>query len=424
MARLEVPVLLRWSDLDAYQHVNNAAMLTLLEEARITAFWRAPAGDLAPWPTAVLDAGPTAQMSTLVARQEIEYLRPLSYRRTPVIVEMWLGHLGGASLDVCYEMRDPLGRGRAAGRLRARGDDGRAGQHRDRHAGAHRARRAGGLGAVRRGARRHPASSLGTDREPAGGLDPGALRGLGRAGDVALHAAEHDAVERVDRPPVELPEQALRVEQGALREDRGRARPRPAAPATPARARASRRAGAAAGRPRSPRRARSRRRRRRAGTSGRDGRVAAPGRRPAGPPARGRATPAPRSTTRARRRRPRGPARAPRGRRRPRSGARPRTASRRPSPGRSAAGRSAHRATAADDHRVADRGVVHALQGQPDRAVEADQAAGRVGHEARRCRARRTPPRARATRPAAARARTARASRGTPRGWTASASAP
>ncbi|WP_426595131.1 acyl-CoA thioesterase [Cellulomonas sp. McL0617] len=108
MARLEIPVLLRWSDLDAYQHVNNASMLTLLEEARITAFWRAPAGDATPWPTAVLDAGPTAQMSTLVARQEIEYLRPLSYRRTPVIVEMWLGHLGGASLDVCYEMRDPL----------------------------------------------------------------------------------------------------------------------------------------------------------------------------------------------------------------------------------------------------------------------------------------------------------------------------
>src|SRR3954452_16879081 len=108
MARLEIPVLLRWSDLDAYQHVNNAAMLTLLEEARITAFWRAPVGHPAPWPTAVLDAGPAAQMSTLVARQEIEYLRPLSYRRAPVIVEMWLGHLGGASLDVCYEMRDPL----------------------------------------------------------------------------------------------------------------------------------------------------------------------------------------------------------------------------------------------------------------------------------------------------------------------------
>lgn len=116
MARLRVPVQLRWSDMDAYAHVNNVEMLRLLEEARIEAFWAHPApepgGDAAPsehaaWPTAVLDAGPGAQTSTLVARQEIEYLRPLGYRRTPVVVEMWIGHLGGASIDVCYEMLDP-----------------------------------------------------------------------------------------------------------------------------------------------------------------------------------------------------------------------------------------------------------------------------------------------------------------------------
>jgi acyl-CoA thioester hydrolase len=136
MARLRVPVALRWSDMDAYAHVNNVEMLRLLEEARIEAFWAhpspvtsvavpatgrtpapeadaasvpdarhpAPAEARTPWPTAVLDAGPGAQTSTLVARQEIEYLRPLGYRRTPVLVEMWIGHLGGASLDVCYEV--------------------------------------------------------------------------------------------------------------------------------------------------------------------------------------------------------------------------------------------------------------------------------------------------------------------------------
>ena len=111
MTRLEVPVQLRWSDMDAYQHVNNVEMLRLLEEARIEAFWShpvAPDGSRveSTWPTAVLDAGPGAELSTLVARQEIEYLKPLGYRRTPVIVEMWIGHLGGASLDVCYEVRD------------------------------------------------------------------------------------------------------------------------------------------------------------------------------------------------------------------------------------------------------------------------------------------------------------------------------
>jgi len=109
VTRLVVPVQLRWSDMDAYAHVNNVAMLTLLEEARIQAFWRQAPTAGAPesaWPTAVLDAGPGAELSTLVARQEIEYLRPLGYRRTPVVVDMWIGHLGGASIDVCYEVQD------------------------------------------------------------------------------------------------------------------------------------------------------------------------------------------------------------------------------------------------------------------------------------------------------------------------------
>ncbi|MBO0900847.1 acyl-CoA thioesterase [Cellulomonas sp. zg-ZUI22] len=111
MARIEVPVQLRWSDMDAYAHVNNVEMLRLLEEARIEVFWRHPEGPDGVVPdgaraTAVLDAGPGALTSTLVARQEIQYVRPLPYRRAPVVIELWIGHLGGASLDVCYEVRD------------------------------------------------------------------------------------------------------------------------------------------------------------------------------------------------------------------------------------------------------------------------------------------------------------------------------
>jgi acyl-CoA thioester hydrolase len=81
-------------------------MLQLLEEVRIEAFWRHDGGVRAPYPTAVLDAGPGAEVTTLVARQEIEYLRPLAYRRAPVPVELWIGRLGGASIEVCYEVRD------------------------------------------------------------------------------------------------------------------------------------------------------------------------------------------------------------------------------------------------------------------------------------------------------------------------------
>jgi acyl-CoA thioester hydrolase len=107
MTRLHVPVTLRWSDLDAYAHVNNVAMFRLLEDARITAFWQhpeAPEGE--EWPTAVVPTGPDADSHTLVAGQRIEYLRPLLFTRTPVRVEMWLGRIGGASAEVCYEVHD------------------------------------------------------------------------------------------------------------------------------------------------------------------------------------------------------------------------------------------------------------------------------------------------------------------------------
>jgi acyl-CoA thioester hydrolase len=94
--------------MDAYGHVNNVQMLQLLEEARIEAFWSHPDPQDGGRPTAVLDAGPGAGTTTLVARQEIEYLRPLAYRRAPVVIELWIGHLGGASVDVCYEVQDAV----------------------------------------------------------------------------------------------------------------------------------------------------------------------------------------------------------------------------------------------------------------------------------------------------------------------------
>lgn len=112
--RLHVPIKLRWSDLDAYGHVNNAEMLRLLEEARIEAFW-APddlgqgSGEAVGGSTAVLDGRPGADTLTLIARQEIEYLAPIPYLRQPLDVQLWLGRLGGASLEVNYEVWSPDG---------------------------------------------------------------------------------------------------------------------------------------------------------------------------------------------------------------------------------------------------------------------------------------------------------------------------
>ena len=107
--RLHIQIPLRWSDFDAYAHVNNAEMLRLLEEARIQAFWRPDEGVEPVSDIAVLDARPGAEMISLIARQEIEYLAPIPYMRAPIDIEMWIGRIGGASLEICYELYSPVG---------------------------------------------------------------------------------------------------------------------------------------------------------------------------------------------------------------------------------------------------------------------------------------------------------------------------
>lgn len=109
MTRLTIEIPLRWSDFDAYAHVNNAEMFHLLEEARIQAFWVQDAGAANPAATAVLDGRPGAEHMSVIARQEIEYVLPIPYQRQPIDVELWIGRLGGASIEVCYEVFSPHG---------------------------------------------------------------------------------------------------------------------------------------------------------------------------------------------------------------------------------------------------------------------------------------------------------------------------
>ena len=69
----------------------------LLEEARIRAFgewFHSSGGD------SMLRSG------VLLARQEIEFLEQLVYRPEPVLVDMWVTSLGGASWDMGYTIRD------------------------------------------------------------------------------------------------------------------------------------------------------------------------------------------------------------------------------------------------------------------------------------------------------------------------------
>ncbi|WP_037572122.1 acyl-CoA thioesterase [Phaeacidiphilus oryzae] len=87
---------LRWSDMDAFRHVNNVNFLRYLEEARIDFMW-----------TQASNAGVRdLSRGTVVARHEIDYLRPLVHRAAPVTVETWLTKLANASFTVAYEIKD------------------------------------------------------------------------------------------------------------------------------------------------------------------------------------------------------------------------------------------------------------------------------------------------------------------------------
>lgn len=111
MARLHVPTRLRWSDLDAYGHVNNVEVLRLLEEARVQVLWRADdESERSSSPSsAVLDARLASNTLSIIARAEIEYLKMIDFRRSPLDVQVWIGRLGGADLEVCYEVCSPIG---------------------------------------------------------------------------------------------------------------------------------------------------------------------------------------------------------------------------------------------------------------------------------------------------------------------------
>jgi acyl-CoA thioester hydrolase len=96
MARHVFRCPLRWADMDAFGHVNNAIFLRYLEEARIDFMFR-----LAP-----VEGDVSLPGGTVVARHEIDYLRPLVHRHEPVIVETWVSGITAASLTVKYEVKD------------------------------------------------------------------------------------------------------------------------------------------------------------------------------------------------------------------------------------------------------------------------------------------------------------------------------
>ncbi|MFI0715398.1 acyl-CoA thioesterase [Streptomyces inhibens] len=87
---------LRWSDMDAFGHVNNAVFVRYLEEARIDFMRRLAPGS----------GSPSFTGGSVVARHEIDYVRPLVHRPAPVTIELWVTKISAASMTVGYEVKD------------------------------------------------------------------------------------------------------------------------------------------------------------------------------------------------------------------------------------------------------------------------------------------------------------------------------
>jgi len=85
----------RWGDLDAQGHVNNAVYLDHLQDARV-AFLHAGAPGLPD----MLRTG------VLVVSHQVEYLAPVGYGPTPLVVSTWIDALGASRFTVGYEVFD------------------------------------------------------------------------------------------------------------------------------------------------------------------------------------------------------------------------------------------------------------------------------------------------------------------------------
>lgn len=84
----------RWGDLDAFMHVNNAAYLTYIQEARVdfTVYSRQRA-NLQP-----------VLIEMVVAHADIDYINPIYDAGIEIDIELWVSKIGTSSFVLQYEL--------------------------------------------------------------------------------------------------------------------------------------------------------------------------------------------------------------------------------------------------------------------------------------------------------------------------------
>jgi acyl-CoA thioester hydrolase len=92
-------VLVRWSDIDSYDHVNNVRYFDYLQEARIAFLGQVmeTTGDF------------FAQYPCVLVSQTVDYLRPILLRHPPYDVDVWIAAVGTSSYTLGSRIVDRSG---------------------------------------------------------------------------------------------------------------------------------------------------------------------------------------------------------------------------------------------------------------------------------------------------------------------------
>lgn len=86
---MHVDVQLRWSDMDAQRHVNNARIADYLQEARVQ----------------LLQSSGLLEQGVVVTGQQVQYRRSVDVADEPLAVELVVTDLGAARIEVGYVLR-------------------------------------------------------------------------------------------------------------------------------------------------------------------------------------------------------------------------------------------------------------------------------------------------------------------------------
>lgn len=94
-------LIVRWSDLDPYGHVNNVRVFDFVAEARIR---MNPDGESATRMHAAAEQG----LLWMVARQDVDYLGQIAHRAEPYRVRSAVARVGRTSVTIVAQVEDPL----------------------------------------------------------------------------------------------------------------------------------------------------------------------------------------------------------------------------------------------------------------------------------------------------------------------------